>query len=286
MDISDIRIRDPFIVSDLSEKQYYLFGTTDLNTWKGKATGFDCYISKDLQNWSDPIPAFRPSRDFWADENFWAPEVYHIRNKWYMVASFKSADRSRGVQILSSDKPYGPYFPLTDFPVTPQDWECLDGTLYTEGNTVWLIFSHEWQQITDGEICAIRLTDDLTGTVGQPETLFSASQAPWTVAETGPVQTETGGYVTDGPWLFWGKDNRLHMLWSSFSKSGYSIGLAHSSSNTVTGSWYQDEKPLFNKDGGHGMIFRTFDGKAKLVIHSPNIYLEERVKIIDVSDLA
>lgn len=36
----------------------------------------------------------------------------------------------RGTQILRADKPEGPFVPLSDGPVTPADWECLDGTLY------------------------------------------------------------------------------------------------------------------------------------------------------------
>lgn len=46
-----------------------------------------------------------------------------------MFASFKNEDRHRGTQILVSDTPDGKFKPLTDYPVTPEDWECLDGTV-------------------------------------------------------------------------------------------------------------------------------------------------------------
>gem|GEM_PF-5943964 len=38
--LSDIRIRDPFILPVVSEKTYYLYGTTDTNTWNGSGVGF------------------------------------------------------------------------------------------------------------------------------------------------------------------------------------------------------------------------------------------------------
>ena len=40
---------------------------------------------------------------------------------------------------------------------------------------------------------------------------------------------------------------------------------------------------LFSENGGHGMLFRTFNGKLKLVFHSPNdIAGAERAKIVDI----
>ena len=33
---------------------------------------------------------------------------------------------------------------------------------------------------------------------------------------------------------------------------------------------HMDRELLYTKDGGHGMIFRTFDGPCMLTLHSPN----------------
>ena len=57
MKTSDIQIRDPYIFVAHNEKTYYMFGTTDQNCWRGPGQGFDCYSSKDLENWDGPIPA-------------------------------------------------------------------------------------------------------------------------------------------------------------------------------------------------------------------------------------
>ena len=41
--------------------------------------------------------------------------------------------------------------------------------------------------------------------------------------------------------------------------------------------------PLFLADGGHGMLFRTTEGKVLLALHSPNAHLQERPRFIPVS---
>ena len=77
MKLSDINIRDPFIVP--YEGKYYMYGTRGKGCWESQKTpgmGFDVYISEDLETWSDPIPVFEASDNFWGTHNFWAPEVH------------------------------------------------------------------------------------------------------------------------------------------------------------------------------------------------------------------
>jgi len=61
------------------------------------------------------------------------------------------------------------------------------------------------------------------------------------------------------------------MIWSSFGeKHTYTVGIAYSTSGKVTGPWRQMDEPLLAIDGGHGMIFRTFDDRLVMPIHQPN----------------
>ena len=43
------------------------------------------------------------------------------------------------------------------------------------------------------------------------------------------------------------------------------------------------KEPLFTKDGGHGMLFRTPEGELRLALHSPNTHLAERPHFIPVT---
>lgn len=279
----DIQIRDPFVLPRQSDGLYYLFGSTDKDIWKGKATGFDVYRSTDLENWEGPFPAFRPAKDFWSDTNYWAPEVHEYKGRYYMFATFKAEGVCRGTQILVADEPLGPFQPHSDGPLTPRDWECLDGTLHVdeEGNP-WMVFCHEWVQIKDGTICAIRLSEDLTQAVGEPIKLFAASEAPWVE----PVQSPRHGtgYVTDGPFMYHTQDGKLIMIWSSFRGGRYAQGMAVSESGGILGPWKQVADPLYESDGGHGMIFKTFEGKIYLSLHTPNKTPDERAIFIELEE--
>src|SRR6187402_2594908 len=140
--LSDIRIRDPFILES-SPGSFVLFGTTDENVWGGPATGFDCYTSSDLDRWEGPIEAFRPPEGFWSDTQFWAPEVHAHDGRFFMFATFvASSSRVRGVAVLVSDQPTGPFVPWSDGPLTPPGIPCLDGTLFMDDDSQpWLVYS-------------------------------------------------------------------------------------------------------------------------------------------------
>ncbi len=270
MKLTDINIRDPYVL--LHEGVYYLYGTRGATCW-GEADGFDVYTSDDLENWSDAIECFHNDGTFFADRNYWAPEVHVWNGAFYMFASFKREDICRGTAILKAESPLGPFRPHSDGNVTPAAWECLDGTFYVdpEGKP-WMVFCHEWVQAIDGEIWAMRLNEDLSAPAGPPRLLFMASEAEWIV----PGRTVQGkpSFVTDGPFMWRTADGTLLMLWAAFSKHGYTQGLARSTNGDVTGEFRQVE-PLFLEDGGHGMIFRTKEGQLMMTLHSPNTHLEE-----------
>src|SRR5690606_17183227 len=98
-----------------------------------------------------------------------------------------------------------------------------------------------------------------------PFMLFSASQAPWSIASDGI------NYVTDAPFIW--KDEvsgNLIMTWSSFSVGGYAIGQTISKSGKLEGPWEHDPVPIFSNDGGHAMVFKDLEGKLKMAYHAPN----------------
>lgn len=282
--LSEIHMRDPFIMPSENKDVYYLYGSDGKTCWDSKPDSVDAYTSRDLVNWEGPIPIFTPKPDFWATTQFWAPEVHQYKGKYYLFMSFKAENVCRGTQILASSSPLGPFEPISEKPVTPADWECLDGTLYVDESGPWIVFCHEWVQVHDGEMCAMPLSDDLSKPAGDPILLFHASDAPWvTSIGSGTVPD----YVTDGPFLYRAasnKSDKLIMLWSSVSANGYAVGIAVSESGKINGPWKQIEKPLYDSDGGHGMLFRDFSGKLWLPIHKPNGSPNERPVLIEIQE--
>ncbi len=264
MKVSEICIRDPFVF--VEDDVMYLIGTTPFGFYGLNGLGFLGFKSTDMVNFEGPYVLFNKPDDFWSDREYWAPELHKIDGKYYIFASFKAEDKCRASHVLVSDTVFGEYKPLPN-PITPGGWECLDATYYEENGKKYTVFCHEWLQCVDGEMVLAELTDDFCGIKGEPKILFKATDAKWVTEFTMDCFAH-GGYITDGPFLYKLKSGKLLMLWSSFGKDGYAMGMAVSS-NGINGPWEQLDKPLFSQDGGHGMIF-DFKGKTYVSLHYPN----------------
>lgn len=278
---SQIQMRDPYIF--VQNGTYYLYGTTDKDCWKGDPDGFNAYKSNDLKNWEGPYKIFGPSNDFWGTQNFWAPEIHYYKGNYYLLASFKSPDKMRATSILKSDSPLGPFEPWGDESVTPDSDKCLDGTLYVDSDDVpWIVYCHEWNQEGGGTICARKLKDDLSGAIGDSTILFAAIDAKWTreLSHSSGIK----GYVTDGPNVYSPKNGELWIIWSSFTDTGYALGLAVSSSGNILGKWEHRDEAIFSADGGHGMLFNDLSGKMHLTLHTPNDTPNERPIFIPIKE--
>lgn len=268
----DIRIRDPFILTDHENQCYYMYGTTALLPSSLATTAsFSVYKTADLEHFEAPKVIFKGDEAFWADRDFWAPEVHRYNGKYYLFGSGKRDGVCRGTQIFVCDTPDGSFTPVSPEPVTPRSWECLDGTFWQENGTPYMIFCHEWLQVKDGEICAMPLTADLAAPAGDPVMLFHASDNP-DVTSLGSKRPDC--YVTDGPFLFTEED-KLKMIWSSFHKGKYLVLEAESESGSVLGPW-RHLPPRFDFDGGHAMLFKKLDGTQMISLHAPNNANDER----------
>jgi len=294
--LDDIRIRDPFILVDDASGTYYMYASLTESGVKGVKV----YKSHDLSWWQGPEPVLIIPSDFWAHEMVWAPEVHKYKGRYYLFVTL-TADRklkqingrpeivNRASQVFVSDSPEGPFEPFANKPHTPHDWMSLDATLWVEDGQPFMIFCHEWIQATDGTMEVVKLKKDLSATVGKPKTIFSARQASWvrSLGSVGALYNGQAyeGYVTDGPFLFRTSAGKLMMIWSSFGEEQYAVGLVESLSGKIEGPWKMIPEPLFKANGGHGMIFRTFEGKLMMVLHQPNQSPLERAKLFELEDI-
>ena len=293
--LKDIYIRDPFIVPVAEEGVYYMYASSPI-TENGKTYGgMAAYKSKDLKTWTGPVRVFDIPRDNWITGTVWAPEVHTYNCKYYLFATLNSdiiwkapekghpAYTHRATQVFWSDHPEGPFQAFEEkVPHTPMGQMCLDGTLWVENGIPYMIYCHEWVEMMDGTMELVQLKDDLSGTIGQPIRLFCASAAEWSTGSARADGQRT--YVTDGCFLYRTKTGKLLMIWSSFKNGDYAIGIAESATGKVIGPWRQQKEPLFEKDGGHGMIFKTFEGELRLVLHSPNGGGLERAHLFEIED--
>ena len=267
----DIRIRDPFILTDFENKCYYMYGTTDLPVYSDIVAGntFSVYKSYDLENFEGPIVIFDGSEsDFYGECDYWAGEVYKYEGKYYLFGSVKGKNKIRATQIFVSDSPDGKFTPLSDNARTPTNWNCIDGTLWVENGRAYMIFCHGGEEAPQGDICALEFTKDLTTPVGEPFKLFSAPDNAF--VEVIPARPDL--YCVDGPFAYT-EDGKLKLLWSSFLDKKYHVFEATA---TSIHDKFTHLRGDFNLDGGHAMLFTKLDGTRMIAMHSPNTPGKER----------
>ena len=295
VNLADVRMRDVCILADPLTKTYYVVSSTMAGTVEGgRRPALRVFTSTDLREWEGPHIVFETPKDFWGEINIkaiWAPEVHAYNGKYYIFATFDTDSLlpeqwhnwlprvRRGTQVLVSDSPLGPFKPFQNHSTLPVDMMTLDGTLWIEDGVPYMVYCHEWVQIKDGAVEMIQLKDDLSQTLGEPIHLFDGSDAPW-----GRKSPRYHCSVTDGPYLYRSKSGKLMMIWSSFGKGGYTVGVAVSTSGKLRGPWQQQIEPLYANDGGHAMIFKRFDGQLMLALHQPNKSGAERARLFELED--
>lgn len=268
--LDSIRLSDPAILADKSTSTYYMTGSGGL-LWK----------SKDLATWTGPYVVTKTDPDSWMGPNpmIWAAELHAYQDKFYYFATFTNRNvvidtvkgntiERRASHVLVSDHPDGPYIPMGDETYLPADIPTLDGTFWvdTDGKP-YLIYCEEWLVNWNGTMEKIELKPDLSGTVGKRKILFFAHDSPWS-KEKDQYGRIVANKVTDGPYLFKTQTGKLGMIWTSWVFSDYVQGVAYSESGTLDGPWVQEKDPITPPNFGHGMLFRTFEGKLLMSAHS------------------
>jgi beta-xylosidase len=268
--LDSIQLSDPFILADSKTAMYYMTGTGGM-LWK----------SKDLKLWDGPFQVTKTDPQSWMGPHpmIWAAELHEYKGRYYYFATFTNRDvkidtvkgnviERRASHVLVSDQPDGPYVPMHDATYLPANKPTLDGTFWVDKDgKPYMIYCYEWLQNWNGTIEKIELKPDLSGSVGIGKVLFRASDSPWSREkdENGNVHPNK---VTDGPYVFRTQTGRLGMIWTSWVYDVYTQGVAYSSSGTLDGPWVHEKEPITPPNFGHGMLFKTLQGKLLMAVHS------------------
>jgi GH43 family beta-xylosidase len=301
--LPDFNAHDPFILAYQPTRTYYLYTAIGARQSGTNHAGVVAYTSRNLTDWEGPKLVFSVPDNLWANpaDGAWAPEVHEYKGKFYLFVTLHNQNRPipeptpvthpiyqgkpaalhlRGTQVFIASSPAGPFTQLGPDSASPKDSMALDGTLFIEDGVPYMVYAHEWIQVLDGTMEAIRLSSDLSRSEGEPFYLFKGSDAPW-LAEQQTASNKARTYVTDGPFLYRTTKGKLLMLWSSYKDGLYMQALAFSDSGKLRGPWRQTA-PLVGDDSGHGMLFHRFDGKLMLVLHHP--FQRAHAKIFEMED--
>ena len=283
-------LRDPFIYQE--NGTYYMVATAS-----NEGVGDDWWhLWKATKDFKDPtnewvdlgyvIDQYTVTEgEVISDNNHWAPELYKYNNKYYIITTTEidnqhSAYPGRGCAVFESDTLVDRSGKASKFKrisyhdedgtkvfgrITEPTRNYIDGHLFVENNVPYMVYvgEHVSAPEGDGQMCAARMSDDLTHFVDEPVVLFTATQAPWVVRPS-------DGFVTDGPFIYKLSSGKLLMLWSSYYVEDGSYCMGYATADSVLGPWTQHERliyeqsmlsgyespvPNFSLEGGHGMLF-------------------------------
>ncbi len=271
--LDSIVLSDPCILADQKTQMYYMTGTGGM-LWK----------SKDLKAWEGPYHVAKTDPESWMGKKpmIWAAELHAYKGKYYYFATFTNRDviidtvennriERRASHILVSDKPDGPYVPMKDDIYLPADMPTLDGTFWVDKDgKPYMIYCYEWLQNLNGTMEKIELKPDLSGSIGEGKLMFKASDSPWS-RDKDKNGNIVPNKVTDGPYLFETETGRLGMIWTSWIYDVYTQGVAYSESGTLDGPWIHEKEPITPPNFGHGMLFKTLEGKLLMSVHSHKV---------------
>jgi beta-xylosidase len=250
---SKVPLGDPFIL--LWNGRYYAYGTQSPD-------GIVVYVSDDLLTWS--VPEGAPGglalnrADVWADRKFWAPEVYHVKGKFYM---FYSADEH--ICVATSDSPLGPFRQDVQEPIIA-DEKCIDNSLFIDDDGKAYL---EFCRFNDGNnVWIAELEDDLLHI--KKETMHKCINVSQKWEEVWPRVNE-GSFIVKHKGVY-------YMTYSanSYESPYYGVGVA--TSKNIYGPWIKYEgNPILQKPGelqgvGHSAMFVDKSGKLRIVFHAHN----------------
>jgi beta-xylosidase len=294
-----VKFGDPYILK-ASDNQYYMVGTG------GVRDGFKMYSSTDLKAWKDEGRIYQGNTETsWDTANFWAPELYEVQGKYYLLFSADWRENPTHelenfrIGVAVSDAPTGPYTPLFNRPIFDPGYPVIDGNLLFENGRIFLYYSRccyknpvesevaEWarekglfDEIEESWVYGVQLKPDFSGVIGEPKLLLQPpasmddQQAEW------ESRSVTSGEVnrrwTEGSYIF-KKQNRYYIMYSANFFGGKNYAVGYATSDSPLGPFKKaDNNPVLQKNvaqggivtgTGHNSVTLSPDGKQMLCVY-------------------
>jgi len=259
---------DPYILSE--NGKYYMYGSFF-------GDGIAVLVSDDLKTWHSPggkgFYHALYKDDSYGDSNFWAPEVYHVGDTYYM---YYSAELH--TCVATSDSPLGPFVQKVKEPM--MSGQNIDNTLFIDDDgTPYMFWVHFATEVDGLHTWCAQLEDDLTTIKKGTERLCIQMSQEWETVWPA---------VNEGPFVF--KKNGIYYLtYSANSYESIDYGIGFATSDKIGGTWTKYEgNPVFQKPAGlygvgHHAFFKDSHGKDRIVFHSHNGEGKVEPRIIHIS---
>jgi len=266
--VSDsIFVADPFVLQH--EQTYFLYGTSAND-------GFKAWKSTNLVDWTPLGYVYQRPSNSWATKSFWAPEVMHYQDKFYLIFSAKGAN-PEGLRICMavSNSPEGP-FEDWRVPLFDAGYSCIDGHLFIHQDRPYLYYEmvgvvgEPWKDkgYFKGTILGCELSDDLSQIISDKPTICVTPTQPWETPEDGRAISVEGMTV-------FGLDSTLYMTYSANHYADPRYGVGYATATHPLGPWKKSkdnpilaQKPSIGVSGpGHNSIIHSPDGQELFIIY-------------------
>ncbi len=183
-------------------------------------TGWLCYSTKDMKNWTAHGEIMKPTDFSWAIRDAWAAQVVEKEGKYYLYATVQHDNIKPGkaIGVAVSDTPTGPFkdargTALVSDETTPSDraWNDIDPTVFID--------------------------DDGTGWIawGNPY-LYLAKLKPNMIEIDGEIQKIDLPNYTEGPWLY-RRGDIYYMVYAAFAHQGTAEKICYATARDINGPW-------------------------------------------------
>jgi beta-xylosidase len=290
---------DPYILK-ASNGNYYMVGTG------GVKDGFKMYSSTDLKQWKDEGLIYQGNTEkSWGIANFWAPELYEYKGKFYLLFSAdwrenptKELENFR-IGVAVSDSPTGPFTDVMNRPIFDPGYPTIDGNLLFENGKVYLYFSRccyknqvesevsAWarkkgmfKEVEESWVYGVEMKPDFSGIIGEPQLLLRPPvtmkdpQAEW------ESRSVTSGEVnrrwTEGSYIFKNKGT-YYLMYSANYFGGKNYAVGYATSKSPLGPFKKaDNNQVLQKNvekggivtgTGHNSVTVSPDGKSMLCVY-------------------
>lgn len=254
-----LEIADPFVIYDGAAGLYYAYGTT-------AADGFKAFESSDMVHWriaDTPLGegyVLRKGDNVFGNDNFWAPEIWKIGQKYYMLytADFSLCVAESASPLGPFTQPGGPYCLVSG---------AIDHTLFIDGDTGEYYLYFNATRNGRNSIYMAGVAEDFSSMAPEEDWKLCLTTEPGTWEE---IQNQ----IIEGPFIIRHGD-RYYLTYSAndYRSKDYAVGYAVSDS-PASGIWrkYGGNPVICRPDGlvgtGHSSFFTGADGQLYIVLHS------------------
>ena len=296
-----VTMGDPYVLL-ASDGKYYMYGTNGTD----KMPGFKAYSSENLVDWKGVGYVYKGNNaGSWAIKNFWAPEVYEHKGKFYMFFSadwkYNPANEVENFRIgvAVSNKPTGPFTDISDKPLFDPGYPIIDANILQFKGRNYLYYSRccyknpveseiaQWarkqnlfQTVEESWVYGIEIASDFKSVIGEPVLLLQPPKDMNDKQSEWESRSVTSGEVnrrwTEGSFAFVHKD-KIYMMYSANYFGGKNYAVGYATSNHPLGPFVKaGNNPVLQKNTeqggvvtgtGHNSVTWSKNGKTMYCVY-------------------